>query len=263
MCFSFFLWATRVSVCTIALCIASIWDIRHREIPDRVWAISTPVNLVLLIWELMLDPSDLPLVLISISITCLTSLLIYYSGLAGGADAKALALMAVSCPINRHEPLFSSHPFVPMMAFSNALLFSISSSLLILMKNLAWKLRTKRPLFEGLEAPPVVKILALLSGYKIRLKDLPKTKFVFPMEVFIEEDGRVRRKLGLVVKVGDYADLEGLLRSGVDLPDYIWVSPGLPMVVFLTAGFVSAITLGDLLFHLLFSLLKLILPFQG
>ena len=240
---------------------ASLFDLREREIPDKVWLLSGPPLAFLTALSLALGHEPIWPTAISMLLSFAIGLLVYFSGLAGGADAKTMFFLAIACPINHLEPALASHVMLPLASFSNSLLFSSLSSLALLIKNLAWKLRTGRGLFEGFERiSPLTKALVLISGYKMRAGDLAKAKFVFPLEVLVEEKGRLVRQLVLVVRLREGEEVLNL-KKALDLgllseEDYVWVSPGLPLVVFLTAGFLTAIFLGDLLFLLVLSVLN-------
>ena len=256
----FFLWLSRASACLVALCVASLLDLKEREVPDKVWLLPGPLLAFLTALSLALGYEPIWPTAISVLLSSLIGLLIYFSGLAGGADAKALFFLAISCPVSHVEPLLPSHKLVPLASFSNSLFSSSLVSVILLAKNVAWKIRTRRGLFEGLgHVPLLMKALVLISGYKIRAGELKKAKFVFPLEVLVEDEGP-RRQLILVVRLREEEEALGLRKAIelglVDEGDYVWVSPGLPLVVFLTIGFVMAISLGDVLFFLVLSVLE-------
>jgi len=256
----FFLWLTRLSACLAVLCVAAVLDVREREVPDRLWLFSSPFLVSLTAISLALGYEPAWPTAVSMLLATAVGLLIFSSGLAGGADAKALIFMAISCPISHVEPLLPSHKLVPLASFSNSLLISAITSIILLVRNVAWKLRTGRSFFEGLgDISLPVKALILISGYKLRAGDLEKARFVFPLEVLVEEDGP-RRKLVLVVRLREGEEALGLRRA-LELgllseDDYVWVSPGLPLVAILTAGFVMALVVGDVLFFLVLSALQ-------
>ena len=125
-----------------------------------------------------------------------------------------------------------------------------------------------QPLFEGLEDAPVfTKALALLSGYKMRVRDFLRARFLFTLEALVEENGSYRRVLAPVVRLTDEDKSISWVRRALELglvseDDHIWVSPGLPMIVFITAGFALALFMGDVLFYLVLGILRALLPFK-
>ena len=263
----FFLWLFRASACLVVLCVASLLDVREREVPDKVWLLPGLPLASLTALSLALGYEPVWQTAISVLLALAIGLLIYFSGLTGGADAKALVFIALSCPISHLEPILPSYTMLPLASFSNALLSSSTISIVLLVRNLIWKLRTGRSFFDGLEpAPRLVKALVLISGYKMRAGDLSKARFVFPLEVLVEEGGRLKRRLVLVVRLREGEEALSL-RKAVELglldeEDHVWVSPGLPFVAFLTAGFAAAIFLGDVLFFIAMSVLKALFPFS-
>ena len=259
----FFLWLSRASACLLVLCVASLLDLREREVPDKVWLLPAPLLASLTALSLLLGYEPIWPTTVSVLLSSVIGLLIYFSGLTGGADAKALFFLAIACPISHVEPLLTSHMLLPLAAFSNSLFFSSLASIVLLARNVAWRLKTRRGLFEDLgHVPLLTKVLVLISGYKMRAGDLAKARFVFPLEVLVGgEKGRPRRKLILVVRLREEEEKALCLRKALELglldeEDYVWVSPGLPLIVFLTAGFLTAVLLGDILFFFVLNALS-------
>jgi hypothetical protein len=129
--------------------------------------------------------------------------------------------------------------------FSNAVLLAALSVLYIMARNLSWKQRTKKNLFEDVEKESKWrKILVLLCGYKVDIAELEKKEYLYPLEDFENE-----RKLFVVPKdegreeiVGrlQKAKREGMFQNGV------WATPGLPMLIFVTIGLIVALFYGDI-----------------
>ena len=257
---SWILWVTRFSLCLAALIAASVFDLAQREVPDVLWAVMAPPMALLTALWLLKNPEYAQLALLSILLAALLAALIYYTGLMGGADAKALVVVALACPLNGPWAFLPGHPFTPLATFSNALVLSVLMAICLFIRNLAWKAKTGLPLFEGLRAPLAVKALVLLTGFKMRSQEVLKgRKHVFPLEV-VREDGS--REVAIALKIDAlYERLDELRKIGDSalLPDYIWVSPGLPMIVFITAGFLFACFLGDLLFSAILALIRALL----
>ncbi|HDJ26425.1 MAG TPA: hypothetical protein ENF34_03830 [Candidatus Bathyarchaeota archaeon] len=258
----FLLWASGAFLCAVVLLSASIFDLRNREIPDKVWLIPAPISALLTAVRLLLKPELAISVAISICLSALIGIAIYFSGLMGGADAKAIVFISISVPTYEQAPILALHPFVPLATFSNALLATIAVPFLMLARNLAWKIKTGRRLFEGLEASRLSKMLAPLVGYKVRAEELGEARFLFPMEDVVDEGGAVKRRLVLTVRVGQEEELSErvleAVRKGL-ISDYVWVSPGLPLLIFMALGYLLALALGDLVFYTIFAILSTLL----
>ncbi len=255
---TFLLWVIRLSVCSTGLLAASTTDLREREVPDALWLITCPAAAVLTALWLARYPEALFSALLSISMSAALAALIYWSGLMGGADAKAIMFIALSVPLGPgNGGLLGTHPFVPLASFSNALLASALLSTYMMIRNLSWKLKRQEGLFEGIEASLPIKALVFISGYKVKAEETVRSSSLFPLEEITLEEGRVRRRLVPFVRIDEQrlGALEEALRGGL-APEYIWASPGLPFVAFLTLGFFLAISLGDLLFYVIITLLS-------
>ena len=257
---SWILWMTRLSLCLATLIAASAFDLTRREVPDVLWTVMAPPMALLTALWLLRNPGYTWLALLSILLAALLAALIYYTGLMGGADAKALVVVALACPLNGPWTILPGHLFTPLATFSNALFLSVLMAICLFVRNLAWKAKTGLPLFKGLQAPLAVKVLVMLTGFKMRSQEvLEGRKHVFPLEV-IREDGS--RELTVALKIDAFYERLDELREISDsvlLPDYIWVSPGLPMIVFITVGFLLAFFLGDLLFSAILALIRVFL----
>jgi len=113
-------------------------------------------------------------------------------------------------------------------------------------------------LFEELEKEPFwKKLLTVLCGYKVSIEKLKEKDFYFPLEDVKENKDGVERFIvvfpGDKERSGILARLEDYIEKGM-VDRYIWASPGLPMLVFITLGFIVALFFGDLVWLLVDSL---------
>jgi hypothetical protein len=122
-------------------------------------------------------------------------------------------------------------------------------------RNLVWTTQNKESLFEGLKNQSIGrKILALISGYKIKLSKL-ENSHMFPLEDFeINEDDEKSPKL---LVFPDYDEREEIInRLKENKPNgWVWATPGLPLLIFITAGLIIALAFGDIIWLLLGSFL--------
>ena len=256
----------RVSVCLTFLVYASWSDLETREVSNKVWAVFAPIALALTSLQLFMffDPQLLHTYVLSFALTSVVSVTLFYAGAFGGADAKALICLSLalpSYPTNLVQPLLSlGYSLFPITVFCNGVLLAASSAFYALFRNCLWKHKTGRKLFEGFEKESISrKILALLCGYKVDLTKLEKIGHVYPLEdISTAENGESERKLLVFPKDEDRKQIVDRVlnakREG-KLQDDVWITPGLPMLVFITAGLIVALLFGDIIW----SILRLIL----
>ena len=129
-----------------------------------------------------------------------------------------------------------------------------------LFRNLLWKVRNSGGVFEGLETESFGrKILALFSGYKVKVSKLEKGH-MYPLEdVDVNGEGEVKRKLMVFPKDEEREEIVTRILENVKekkLEGGVWVTPGLPLLIFVTAGLIIALAYGDIVWILLSAFLK-------
>ncbi len=185
---------------------------------------------------------------LSTSLIFLFVYILFQLGAFGGADAKALiaiSLLIPSFPTFRFNSLvlpLTGTPVLNFFAFStfgNAVILTIVVPLGLLIYNL----RTLS-LREIKEKP-----LYLFIGYKCEVSGLAN-KHLRLMESHELRNGVVVRKFkrgGIKIDEKVIKNLEELVREG-KIANKVWVTPGLPFMLSITAGFFAAIIYGDILF---------------
>jgi preflagellin peptidase FlaK len=258
----------RIVLCLGFLIYASWSDYKTREVSNKVWAIMGPLALALTAFQFLVYSSQ-PLQLIisyvlSFAITSGLALAVFYVGGFGGADAKALMCIALALPIYPShllpQPTAFVSPLFPITIFTNSVLLGALSVFYALFRNLLWKLRNNGGIFEGLETESLGrKILALFSGYKVQISKLEKGH-MFPLEdVDVNEGEEAKRKLLVFPKDEEREEIIARIRENVKaekLKGGVWVTPGLPLLIFVTAGLIIALGYGDIVWMLLSSFLK-------
>jgi preflagellin peptidase FlaK len=254
---------SRILVSLIFLVYAAWADFKTREVSNKVWAIFAPLAFLLTALQYILFPQDLLYsYVLPFVVTLALSLVLFYAGGFGGADAKALICLSLALPLYPHYLLESPIGYLPLIfplsVFINAVFLASFSVIFILLRNLSWKYRNKRKLFEGFEKESLGrKILILLSGYKVNIADLEKKDYLIPLE---DLDARLEEKRKLIAFPRDeerekiVSRLLEAERSGQIKGD-LWATPGLPMLVFITVGLVIALVFGDILWTILYSIL--------
>jgi preflagellin peptidase FlaK len=188
---------------------------------------------------------------ISVGVTSALALVLFYAGAFGGADAKALICLSLTLPFypSNFMHLTSTTLIFPLSVFSNGVILAALSVLYALLRNAFWRQRTGRRLFEGLESESKGrKILALLSGYKIPTGKLEKSSFLYPLEdANVSEEGEIKRKLLVFPKDEEREEIVNRILDAAkeEKIEYVWATPGLPMLVFITAGLITALIFGD------------------
>jgi preflagellin peptidase FlaK len=257
----------RVFISFIFLVYASWADFKTREVSNKVWAIFGPLALLLTIFQYVLFPQDQDLLLyyiLPITITVALSLVLFYAGGFGGADAKALICISLALPYYPTYPSRLSLSFVlplfPLSVFINSVFLASFSVVYVLLRSLFWKHKNKKKLFEGFEKESFGrKILVFISGHKVGIADLEKKNYLIPLEDFdpsLEE----KRKLIAIPRDEEREKIVSRLleaRRDGQIEDDVWATPGLPMLVFITAGLIVALVFGDILLTILYSILSL------
>ena len=253
----------RVILCLSFLIYASWSDYKTREVSNRVWIIFGPLALALTAFELVVySPQPLFTYILAFAITSALAIAIFYAGGFGGADAKALMCIALALPVYPEHFLtqpVAANPLFPLTIFTNSVLLGALSVFYALFRNLLWKVRNRGGVFDGLETESFGrKIVALVSGYKVKLSKL-KTGHLYPLEdVDVNEEGEAKRKLLVFPKDEEREEIASRIVENVKeerLEGGVWVTPGLPLLIFITAGLIVALFYGDIVWILLNSIL--------
>ena len=251
---------------SIALLTYASWsDYKSREVSNRVWAIYAPIAIALSLAELVLyDSSKLGIFAVSVGLTVGLAFLLFYSGAFGGADSKALMCIAFAlpfAPVTLFTPRLSgslspiSQFVFPLTIFGNAVLFAAASMVYMVLRNLVWHKKNGKPMFTGTLAKESIwkKTLILITGYKVTVAKLKEKWHVFPMEDVVESADVLQRKLVVIPsedgREGIVERLSNAVQAG-KIDTYVWATPGLPMLIFITLGLIVALLFGDVVWLL-------------
>ncbi len=239
---------------------ASWRDIRERRVPFPTWYPMLAVSVPMAVWFYisLVSGGMWSLVTYFLVLTILFSVIFYvfaWINLFGGADAWALIFLCISLPTFPIEPLTGVPPlgFFPFTVLVNSLILNLLTPVAIFFWNAA----------HDRAGPFPYSFL----GFPVPAEDLPRS-FGFIMEdIGIGEDGTVRRRFirpGEAIRrmvsgkgriytkdlknhPSNYArEMETFKRAGT-----VWISYGIPFLVPLTAGVISALLFGDILFFLI------------
>lgn len=216
----------RIILAVVMLTIASFFDILKREINDLLWIIFGAIALVLIFFE----PNIIEFIVntgISLIIVPV-ALLIWRVGIFGGADAFALIVLAVLAP----QISLSENFVTPLTTLTNAVIISTVPIFLNLFQNL-FELSRHKDIFEGFKETRFNKICALFLGHKAK-----NPKYSFSIE-------RVE---------GEYKKIEFSFHHAENsefcTKPNTWVTQGIPYVLYITAGFIVQILMGDIIFSI-------------
>lgn len=219
---------------------ASYQDLKTREIDDRIWLVAAPIGLALTVAEALVTPGyPFFMALFSVLLTVALALGIFYTGLYGGADAKALIMLALAMPVFLYAGGNMS-PFYPLTILGNGLVLSLLLIPALVLVNAIWVVRRGRgSLFEGVRATGAQKLLALFTGMKVR----PATASSIHFNLVERTGEGGERTLKLFSRVED-TDEPKRVPEGAQ---YVWVTPAIPMIVFFLMGFLLSLVGIDIL----------------
>lgn len=212
---------------------ASYSDIRTREITDKIWLIMLAINIPFTIYFILSINNILKIIYIINSIIAIALfLLLAYFGFMGGADAKALIILQLS-EINNILP--SS-----LLIYMNSIFLSLLIVPYILFKNLQYYLRHGHIFKEKISL--YKKILMMISSYKVRYNEISRKNRYF--YTFLgKNEKNIRFKMRM-----DESDFKINLNTGMG--EEIWVSPTIPLILFITIGYIVYKIWGNIIFKL-------------
>ncbi len=251
----------KTTIALLFLLYSSLSDYRSREVSDAVWAAMAPLGLGLSLIEMYISGfSQLPLYGICFGLTAAFAIVVFYAGGFGGADAKALMCLALTLPfyptgltaplLKEISPISTS--FFPLSVFNNSVLLAALMAIAMLLYNVFWGLRKGNRLFGGAYSNESAgrKIMVLLTGYKTSVDKMKQKWHIYPLEDAEENrEKQVSRKLLVVPKDEGREEVVRRLDEAVKtgkIPDRVWVTPGLPFLIFVTLGLVLALFVGDI-----------------
>ncbi|AEA47588.1 A24 family peptidase C-terminal domain-containing protein [Archaeoglobus veneficus] len=221
----------KIAVALVFLLEACKMDLKERRVPNRLWKLMLLVFLPLDIIEYYLQPFSLTFALFQFAFVAAFCYALYYLGLYGGADAKAIMCLAIAFPA---YPSFFVFPLLNeglgMLAFTTLANSVLAAPFLVAV------LLVRNALSGNLEFP------YCLIGYKVDARAVPR----FHNLLEYVEGGEVKRRLRSIEPTEEMLDK---LRKAADkgIVKKVWVTPGLPFLCFITVGFVIAVLVGDLM----------------
>lgn len=244
---------------TVTLCYASLLDIRERRVPFRTWypMLAASLPFTVSFYGILLYSGEYILSVYLAALALIFSLLFYlfaYFHLFGGADAWALIFISLCIPAFPFVPLLGIPPlaFFPFSVLINAVLLNLFTPAGIYLHNLK----------NGNRAPfPYMFLGFPVEGERIH------ESYGYVMEEITENEGDIRRRFigfgeairGMTSGTGRIYTLdirrhpeeylkerERFVKAG-----QVWISYGVPFIVPITAGVITALIFGDIFFGLI------------
>jgi len=248
---------------TVILCLlfGSYMDLRKREVSDIPWIIMAVVGLITTIIYIIFTENkgeDGTIIGINLGVGIVIGLVLYYTGMMGGADAKAIMALSLNTAIYPFKLAFTDgvvYNIVPPVfnTFFNWLLaLVLIYPLPLLFYNIYLKIK-KQKLFENTNANFASKILMMISGYLISVEKAKNRTDIVYSEVFNEEDEEWEIKHFMQVPEIEEEDkykkkVEEKIKK--TKRENIWVKVLPPGILFLLIGYLLNIFLGNILFAL-------------
>ena len=221
----------RIMSAAVMLIIASCLDVRKREINDVLWIVFAAIAIILIFFEPNFTTFIIGLGMSLIIVPVV--LLLWRIGIFGGADAFALMVIAALTP----QISLTENTVTPFTVLTNAAIFSIVPLFSNLIRNL-FSISQHNDIFEGFEETRLRKIFALFLGYRSA-----NPKFSFPIEKTIDN----HKKLNFALHNAESAEFCNTKDS--------WVTPGIPYILYISAGFFVQLFYGDVIFNIIRNIL--------
>ena len=223
----------RILLAGLMLGVASIIDVRNREIPDVFWIVFGAITLIILFFE---DNIVESLIIIALSMIIVPFVLLMWRfGFFGGADAFSLIVLGGLAPL----ATIGDNVVTPFTTLSNAVFFIVLLIIINLLRNV-FAILNHENIFSGFKESKWRKMIAILLGFRSK-----NPKFGFSIERVEENYKRFDFSL-------HHADTAPFSHS----PNS-WITPALPFILFITTGFVIQLFFGDILIQVFLGLSKI------
>jgi archaeal preflagellin peptidase FlaK len=232
-------------------------DLKARRVSNQVWKCMLGSGSVFIIYEIFTGGVPyLKALFLSGVIVFVSVYVLFQLGAFGGGDAKGLIVLSILFPL---YPIFNfsgeiypllGRPLIGLFTFTvlgNALLLTI----LVPLGMFCYNLLHYSP--EMLKKP-----LYMFIGFRAEVSSLKNKEHLALLEKFeVDEHGGLRKKLartGLDFDANQRPELEEYLKKGL-IGKEVWVTPGLPFMLSITGGFITAVIYGDLIFYFVMRLI--------
>lgn len=215
----------RIVLALVMLAIGGVFDIWKREVHDYLWVVFGGIGLVVLLIEP--EPVDAIYSILFALIIAPVSIIIWRIGLFGGADAFALIALALIAP----QITLIESEITPLTTLSNAAILIIIPLIINVLRNISSIIKHEN-IFEGFTETKYRKILACIYGYRAK-----QPKYGFSIE----------RKRGKSKKFS--FKVHHAENDNFSTKPNTWITPGIPYLLLIIAGFVIQLLFGDLIMN--------------
>ncbi|MDI3485534.1 MAG: archaeal preflagellin peptidase FlaK [Methanolobus sp.] len=240
----------KVLACMPFLLYSCYSDIKTRRVSNNVWFMMFGVGFIFIMYDLM--TYGLPYLvrnILSFLFIFAFVYILFQVGAFGGADAKILMVISLIIPTFPAIELGSTSlpltgvPPINLFAFSvfgNSVILTVIVPIGLCLYNLV-----KNP-SESLKRP-----LYMFIGYITPISKLEKGHFRMIDSYEDTKDGLKFKfsRSGTEISSDVIKELKMYQKEG-KVKDGVWITPGLPFMIPITAGFITAVVYGDLIFQL-------------
>ncbi|MEM1661571.1 MAG: A24 family peptidase C-terminal domain-containing protein [Desulfurococcaceae archaeon] len=259
----------RIIYTVVFLTVFTIYDVKYRDVPDKLVYATLTVSIVLFLtlFALYFDSVEFILFLIYLVFSLVAGLgvflLIFKLGYIGKADVFIIAELTLLFPyrdiyslniIGRGEAVHLP-PIIPIVLYSNIL-----SLMFIIFKSTVFAIKYRK--FLPRELPIHKRLLLVVFGRPMSIAEYLKSKHYYPLTLFRIVEGRVVKtyRLTFHVEAEDHwvhqNELKKLIDNGFVNPnDYIWVTYGVPYMLPLLITIILVVLVGDYPLLYLFKLI--------
>lgn len=235
----------KVLVCLPFLLYACYCDIKTRQVSNKLWYWMLIATAPFIIYQIiMLGWPYVIRTLLSFIIIFILGYILFELKAFGGADAKALMVIALIFPV--YPQLFvtpilgiAMYNFFALTIFTNSVILTILVPISLFLYNLSTV-----PFNEFIK-----KWYYGFLGYR-KSVDTLKPGYFYLMENYEITSSGIQAKYILTRTTIDQSIIDKLMNMHQNHHlDYVWVTPSLPFMISITAGFLTAIIFGDIVFH--------------
>ena len=222
----------RILLGVLLLIIAAYFDFKYRKIHDYVWIPFIIIGFTLIICEYVYN-NEYRLSILSILFSIVLGLILTKSKIIGEADGLALITISVLMPLFTSETV--SLYFTGLTLMINSLCISLICPIIYLLFNCYQHIKGRQIFSDFQNETNLRKIRMLCLGIRIKSNRL---KF----GIILEKE----------VKGINYFDFNSTTKNeNNSSQSTFWITPSIPLTIFMLFGFLFLIKYGDLSHYLI------------